>query len=68
MNFITNFKGLENFWGRDSVVGIATRYAPDGSVFESRGGRKFSVLEDVQTDSGAHPASYRMRTGALSWR
>jgi hypothetical protein len=31
--------------------------------FESRYGQEFSLLHVVQTDSGAHPASYSMSTG-----
>jgi hypothetical protein len=38
--------------GRDSVVGIATRYGLDGPGIESRWGRDFSQ------PSGAHPASF----------
>ena len=50
--------------GRDSVVGIATRYELDGPGIESRWGARFSV--SVQTGPGAHPASYAMGTGPLS--
>jgi len=42
--------------GRDSVVGIATRYGLDGP-------RRFST--PVQTDPGVHPASYIMGTGSF---
>jgi hypothetical protein len=44
--------------GRDSSVGIATRY---GLGIESRWGSRFSA--SVQTVPGAHPASYTMGTG-----
>jgi hypothetical protein len=30
-------------------------------------GKRFSLLQDVQTGSGAHPASYGMGNGFLSW-
>jgi hypothetical protein len=47
--------------GRDSSVGIATRYGLDGPGFESRWGTRFSA--PVQTGPGAHSASYTMVTG-----
>ena len=50
--------------GRDSAVGIATRYGLDGSGIESRWGARFSA--PVQTGPGAYPASYTMGTGYLS--
>ena len=46
------------FRGRDSSVGIATRYGLDGLGIESRCGARFSV--PVQTSPGTHPASYTM--------
>ena len=46
--------------GRDSAVGIATRYGLDGRGIESRWGVRFSA--PVQTGPGAHPASYAMGT------
>ena len=52
--------------GQNSSVGTATRYELDGSVIESRGsgvGAKFSAR--VQTDPGAHTASYTIGTGSL---
>ena len=50
--------------GRDSSVGIATRYGLDGPGIESRwGGAIFSA--PVQTGPGAHPASYAMGTGSF---
>jgi hypothetical protein len=36
------------------------------SGFESQSDRDFSLLHSVQTGSGAHPASYRINSGALS--
>jgi hypothetical protein len=44
--------------GRDSSVGIATRYGLHGQGIESRWGAKFSA--PVQTGPGAHPASCKM--------
>ena len=49
--------------GRDSSVGIATRYGLDGPGIESRWGARFSV--PVQTCPGAHPASCTMGTGSF---
>ena len=46
--------------GRDSSVGIATRYGLGGLQIESRCGARFSA--PVQTDPGAHPAPCTMRT------
>ena len=48
--------------GRDSSVGIATRYGLDGPGIESRSGE---IFHSVQTGPGAHPASYIMGTGSL---
>jgi len=49
--------------GRDSSVGIATRYGLDGSGIESRWGARFS--DPVQTGPGTHLASYTMGTGSF---
>ena len=49
--------------GRDSSVGIATRYCVDGPGIESRWGTRFSA--PVQTGPGAHPASCTMGTGSF---
>jgi hypothetical protein len=49
--------------GRDSSVGIATRYGLDGPGIESRLGARFSA--PVQTGPGAHQASYKMGTGSF---
>jgi len=57
--FIRSGRSLE---GRDSSVGIATRYGLDGQGIESRWGARFSA--PVQTGPGAHPASYKMGTGS----
>ena len=49
--------------GRDSAVGIATRYWLDGPRIESRWGRDF--LHPSQTGLRAHPASCTIATGAF---
>ena len=50
--------------GRDSAVGIVTRYGLDGPGIESRWGERFSA--PVQTGPGAHPASCAVGTEPLS--
>ena len=52
--------------GRDSSVGIATRYGLDEQGIESRWEAGFST--PIQAGPGAHPATYRMGTGSLSRR
>ena len=49
--------------GRDSSVGIATRYWLDGPGIETRWGRDFP--HPSRPAPGAYPASYRMCTGSL---
>jgi hypothetical protein len=49
--------------GRDSAVGVATRYGLDGPGIEPRCGARFSALG--QTGLGAHPASFTMGTGSF---
>jgi hypothetical protein len=49
--------------GRDSAVGIETRYGLDGPVMESRWGGLSALL---QTGPGVHPTSYTTGTGSLS--
>ena len=49
--------------GRDSSVGIATRYGLDRPGIESRWGRDFP--HPSQTFRGAHPASYTKGTGSF---
>ena len=49
--------------GRDSSVGIATRYGLEGPGIESRWGVRFSA--SVQTGPGSHPASCTMGTGSF---
>jgi hypothetical protein len=46
--------------GQESSVGKPTRYGLDGPGIESQWKTKFSA--PVQTDPGAHPASYTMGT------
>ena len=48
--------------GRDSVVGITTRYGLDGAGITFQKGRGFPCRPDR---SGAHPASYTMETGSV---
>ena len=50
--------------GRDSSVGIATRYGLDGPGIEFRWEERFSAR--AQTGSGAHPASYTTDTGSFA--
>ena len=51
--------------GRDSVVGIATRYGLDDPGFESWW--KARLFAPVHTAPQAHPAACTMDTGSLSW-
>ena len=51
--------------GRDSSVGIATRYGLDCPEMESRWEARFSA--PVQTGTGSHPAPYTMGTGSFLW-
>ena len=48
--------------GRNSSVGIATRYGLDGPGIESRLEEKLSA--PLQTGPGAHPVSCTMGTGS----
>ena len=50
--------------GRDSSVGIATRYELDGPGIEFRLGARFSA--PVQTGPGAYPAFSTMGTGSFA--
>jgi hypothetical protein len=50
---------------QDSSVSIATGCGLDSQGSIPSRGRDFSLLHSVQTDSGAHPASYPMDTRAL---
>ena len=49
--------------GRDSSVGIATRYGLDGPGDRIPVGARFSA--PVHTGPGAHPTSYTMGTGSF---
>ena len=49
--------------GRDSSVGIVTRYGLDGPGIISWWGARCSA--PVQTGPGANPASYTMGTGSF---
>jgi hypothetical protein len=54
---------------RGSSVGIKTSYGLDRRVRFPAGASDFSLLYNVQTGSGVHPASYTMGTGGLfPWR
>jgi hypothetical protein len=50
--------------GRNSVVGIVTRYGLDRAGIESPWGAIFSA--PVQTGPGAHPAARTMGSASLS--
>ena len=49
--------------GRDSSVGIATRYGLGGPAIESRWGPRFSAPDQI--GPGAHSAFYTMGTGSF---
>jgi hypothetical protein len=55
---------LEKGW--ESSVGIATSYSMNSQGAIPRWCKMFFLLHGIQTDSGAHPASYPMDTGAIS--
>jgi hypothetical protein len=55
-----NNTGIHTIQGRDSSVGIATRYELDGPGIESWWGREFP-----HTGPGAQPVSYTMGTGSF---
>jgi hypothetical protein len=62
----TCWNNVKNFSvGRDSSVGIATRYGLDGPGIESRWGVRFSAI--VLTGPGGHPASYTMGPVSFPW-
>jgi hypothetical protein len=56
-------KYIDGQMGRDSSVGIATRYGLDGPGIQSRWGARFSA--PVQTGPGVHLASYITGTGSF---
>jgi hypothetical protein len=49
-----------------SVLRLATGWTVEGSEFESRWGKEFSLLHVVQTGSGVHSTSYPMGTWGSS--
>ena len=49
--------------GRNSAVGIATRYGMDGPAIESPWVTRF--FAPFQTGHGTHPASYTVSTGSF---
>jgi hypothetical protein len=51
---------------RDSVSNIVTRLRTERSEVEFRQDKKISLLQNVQTGSGFHPASYPIYTRSLS--
>jgi hypothetical protein len=58
---------LVSLWSRDSIVGTVTKLRSGRSgVRTPAAARDFSLLQNVLTGSGAHAASYPMRTGVLS--
>jgi hypothetical protein len=59
---------LDKIGSRGSSVSIVTRLQAGRSGFDSRQGRVFSLRHRIQTDSGAHPASYSIGTGASFFR
>jgi hypothetical protein len=58
-----NLAGYELLIGRDSSVGIATRYGFGGPGIESLCGTRFTAT--FHTGPGAHPDSATMGTGAF---
>ena len=46
---------------------VATDYALEAPVFESRHRQGFSLHQKILTGSDAHPASYSMGNGAFIW-
>jgi hypothetical protein len=64
LRIVSDFNGYIKRWLKQET--------PKRSEFESRCGQEFSLLHIIQTESGAHPASYLMGTGgkaaeAWSW-
>ena len=57
----TNIEGTGGSEVRNSSVGIATRYGPDGPGIGSRWGREFS--HPSKTGPGNHPTSYTIVPG-----
>jgi hypothetical protein len=61
--YFLNFQKVVFPLGRDSSVGVVTRYGLDGPRIESRWAARFSA--PVQTGPGAHPACYTLSTGSF---
>jgi hypothetical protein len=58
-NFTAKSRHNLQLWSLDSAVGIETSYGLKGpEVRIPAAERDFSLVQDVQTGSGAHPASY----------
>jgi hypothetical protein len=51
--------------GRDSLVGVATRYGMDGSGIESWWGTRFSTPVQTDIDPEALPVSYTKGIGSF---
>jgi hypothetical protein len=54
--------------GRDSAVGVATRYELDGSEFVPQWRQNVLFPSPVQTGPEDHRASCSMNTGGRAWR
>jgi len=68
MGFNSGFKGLKYFRGDElvGIVGIKTRLPFGLYSFQiPAGARGFSLIQNIQTSSGAHQASCSMSTGIL---
>jgi hypothetical protein len=60
LTLLTHFQWIRS---RDSSVGIATGYRPDGLDSIPGIGKSFFPLHSIQTGSGAHPVSNPIGTG-----
>ena len=66
--FFTDSHFSVRYGSRDDSVGIATALRAGRSGLRiTEWARGFSVLQNVKTESGAHPASYSRRIGTLRW-
>ena len=59
----TNNNNPPHYVGRDSSVGIATRYGIGRSGYRIPGGEGARFSTTLQTGPGIHPASYTTGTG-----
>jgi hypothetical protein len=57
--------GWMDGWVGDWVIGYTDRET-DRQMFDSRQGQEMSLLQRLQTASGAHPASYSMVPSSVS--